>query len=108
MHSVLLTGAAHYQAAGATYRSSPIKNSGFFGGCHWDLKPSLPFLCIKASGYFSRTEWQEQTVVKSEWPVAQLPTALAEISIEELDSFSPSEDVSILPGRVHKGRCGTL
>lgn len=47
-------------------------------------------------------------MVKSEWPVAQLPTALAEISIEELDSFSPSEDVSIIPGRVHKGRCGTL
>lgn len=45
-------------------------------------------------------------MVKSEWPVAQLPTALAEISTEELDSFSLLEDVSILPGRVHKGRCG--
>lgn len=47
-------------------------------------------------------------MVKSEWPVAQLPTALAEISTEELNSFSPLENVSILPGRVHKGRCGTL
>lgn len=47
-------------------------------------------------------------MVKSECSVAQQPTALAEISTEELDSFSTSEDVSILPGRVHKERCGTL
>lgn len=47
-------------------------------------------------------------MVKSEWAGVQLLTALAEISIKELDSFSPLEDVSILPGRVHKGRCWAL
>lgn len=41
------------------------------GLSHSDLKPSLPFLCIKASGYFRRTEWQQQILVKSEWAVAQ-------------------------------------
>lgn len=30
------------------------------------------------------------------------------ISIEELNPFSPLEDVPILPGRVCKGKCGTL
>lgn len=47
-------------------------------------------------------------MARSKWPVAQLPTALAEISIEELNSFSLPEDASILPGRVHKGGCVTL
>lgn len=91
------------------YRSSSIKTQDFCGLSHLDL---VAFTALPVH----RGQWLFQQNRKAGANSGQEPVGSSsaahsigcEISTEELNTLSPSEDVSILPGRVHKEKCGTL
>lgn len=91
------------------YRSSSIKTLDFCGLSHSDLVAFTALPVHKGQWLF-----QQDRMARANSGQERVGSSSAahstgcEISIEEFDPLSPSEDASILPGRVHKGRCGTL
>lgn len=91
------------------YRSSSIKTLDFCGLSHSDLDTFTALPVHKAHWLLQQNRMaganrgQERVLSSS-----AAHSIGCEISTEEPNPFSPLEDAPILPGRVHKGRCGTL